>query len=67
MPTNAAPPVNPVLTEGEWSALIFQCPQPVKHLVMLLAVFHGAIPPPTPEQCPLCGKRDQGEQRTLFG
>jgi hypothetical protein len=67
MPTTSAPPVNPVLSQGQWEALLLQAPQQVKHLVMLLAVHHGAIPRPTPEQCPLCGKRDQGEQRTLFG
>jgi hypothetical protein len=68
MPTAPAPsPVPPVLTKGQWEALLFQTPESVKHLVMLLAVHHGAIGRPSPEQCPLCGKRDEAEQKKLFG
>jgi hypothetical protein len=60
--------VTPVLSPRQWEALLLQAPLQVRHLVMLLAIHHGAIPPPTPEQCPLCGKRDQDEPaKTLFG
>jgi hypothetical protein len=65
MPTTSAPPV--ILTEGQWSALIFQCPEDVKPLLLRLAVHHGAIERPTPETCPLCGKRDADKQEKLFG
>jgi hypothetical protein len=60
MPPSAAAPVPPVLTSGEWSALIYIVPDQARHLVLKLAVHHGAIPPPVPEQCPVCGK-GQGE------
>jgi hypothetical protein len=48
---------NPVLSPGQWEALLHHAPQPIKQLVPLLAVHHGAILRPTPEQCPLCGGR----------
>ena len=53
--TPEAPAVPPVLSAGQWEALLFQCPQSVKPLVMQLAVYHGAVERPAPEECPLCG------------
>jgi len=45
-----------VLTEGEWRALLYQCPDQVRPLVVRLAVFHGAMAQPSdPETCPCCG------------
>jgi hypothetical protein len=65
-PATSAPP--PVLTPGQWEAVLFATPQPIKHLVMLLAVHHGHLAPPSPAECPLCGKRDaEGQQEKLFG
>lgn len=49
-------PVPEVLTTGEWSALLFIVPDRARHLVLKLAIHHGAIERPVPESCPICGK-----------
>jgi len=55
-----------VLSEGEWAALLFQCPTQVKPLAYRLAVHHGAVERPSPENCPLCGAHtDQPAQPLL--
>jgi hypothetical protein len=59
------PSVAPVLTPGEWEALIFVTPDRVKHLVLQLAIHHHAIEPPTPEQCPICQRQVEPEQLSL--
>lgn len=41
-----------VLTEGEWSAFLFQCPDAVKPLLVRLAVAHGHLQKPRdPREC----------------
>ena len=59
-------PADDVLTPGEWSALLYQCPTQIKPLVYKLALFHGAAERPAPENCPLCGGHaDQQGQTSL--
>jgi hypothetical protein len=66
MSTSPASAVPPILTPGEWESLLYVSPDRVRHLVMKLAVYHGAIEPPTPVQFPLCGKqRDEPQQLTF--
>lgn len=50
---------DPILTAGQWEALLFQCPDQVKPLLMRLAIHHGAMEPPRPEHCPLCNAKDE--------
>ena len=47
-----------VLTEGQWTALLYQCPDAVKPLLVRLAIFHGAMEQPRDgAECALCGTR----------
>jgi hypothetical protein len=49
------------LTAGEWSALIYQTPDPVRGLVYRLAIHHGAVERTAPDKCPICGKAKAGQ------
>ena len=57
----------PVLTGGEWEALLFQCPDQVKALIVKLAVHHRHMPAPLPAECPLCNRKNEPQQMTLGG
>jgi hypothetical protein len=59
-------PADGVLTPGEWEALLFQCPEQVRPLVLRLAVHHGAVERASPEGCPLCGQHGNGQGQAVL-
>jgi hypothetical protein len=54
----------PLLTRGEWEAVLFQCPDQIKPLIVKLAVYHGHLTDSA--ACPECGrmKAETGKQET---
>ena len=55
------------LTKGQWEALIYIVPDRARHLVLKLAIYHGLIERPIPENCPICGKEaEEPPQGGLF-
>lgn len=53
------------LTAGEWESLIYVVPDRVRHLVLKLAVHHGAVQKSEPKDCPVCGKRTEEPQQEV--
>ncbi len=47
----------PVLTPGQWEALLFQVPKQVHPFVVRLALAHGHLKPCPPAECPVCGAK----------
>jgi hypothetical protein len=58
------PMTEPVLTPGEWEALLYQAPTQVQHLIAKLAVHHGHLIA-APSVCSLCSANHPPVQTTL--
>jgi hypothetical protein len=49
--------IETLLSSGEWEALIHNTADQAKHLLIRLAIHHGAVEPPSPAECPLCSAK----------
>jgi hypothetical protein len=44
----------PILTAGEWEAMLFGVPEQYRHLIARLALRHGHLKATPPDECPVC-------------